>query len=70
MMGLEDSAPKSQIVAVAEALDLAEGSIWMTAMRGRQEPPESLARGTLSQGFVQELGRPPSLLLQTRVWAT
>jgi len=33
-------------------------------MRGCQEPPESLARGTLSQGFSRNLGKPLSLLLQ------
>jgi hypothetical protein len=27
--------------------------------RGRQEPPESLARGTLSQGFAKNLGDLP-----------
>jgi hypothetical protein len=32
-------------------------------MRGCQEPPESLARGTLSRGFSRNLGTPPSLLL-------
>ena len=34
--------------------------------RGRQEPPESLARGTLPQGFPRNLGELSSLLLQLR----
>jgi hypothetical protein len=32
-------------------------------MRGRSEPPESLALGTLSHGLSRNLGKPPSLLL-------
>jgi hypothetical protein len=32
-------------------------------MRGRQEPPESSARGTFSQGISRNLGKPPSPLL-------
>ena len=43
-------------VADAEAISLAEGCIGMTVMRGHSEPPESLARGTLSQGFPRNLG--------------
>jgi hypothetical protein len=58
-----DSAPKSFVIADGEAISLAEGSIWATAMRGGQEPPESLARGTLPRGFSRNLGTPLSLLL-------
>ena len=43
-------------VADAEAFSLAEGRVGMTVMRGHAEPPESLARGTLSQGFPRNLG--------------
>jgi hypothetical protein len=48
-------------IADAETFILVEGSIRMTAMRGRQEPPESLALGTFSKGFSRNLGKPRSL---------
>jgi hypothetical protein len=41
---------------------MTEGNIRVTARRGCQEPPESLARGTLSKGFSRNLGQPRSLL--------
>ena len=41
---------------------MAEGKIRVTVRRGCQEPPESLARGTLSNGFSRNLGKPRSLL--------
>ena len=41
---------------------MAEGNIRVTVRRGCQEPPESLARGTLSKGFSRNLGKPRSLL--------
>jgi len=41
---------------------MAEGNIRVTVRRGCQEPPESLARGTLSKGFSRNLGQPRSLL--------
>jgi len=63
-VGREDSAPKYIIVARAEAVVTAEGSIWMTAKAKSLGAPESLARGTLSQGFSRNLGTPSSLLLQ------
>ena len=62
-MGRADSAPKSFIVAIAEAVVTAEGSIWTTAKARSLGAPESLARGTLPQGFSRNLGTPPSLLL-------
>ena len=45
----------------AETFKSVEGCIWMTVRRGCQEPPESLARGTLSKGFSRNLGKPLSL---------
>lgn len=39
------------IVANADAVSLAEGSIRITVRRGGQGSPESLARGMLSKGF-------------------
>jgi len=44
------------MVAEAEVVSPTEGSIWATGMRGCQEPPESLARGTLPR-ILQELGK-------------
>jgi len=44
------------VVADAEAISLAEGRVGMTVMRGHAEPSESLAQGTLSQGFPRNLG--------------
>jgi hypothetical protein len=41
---------------------MAEGNIRVTDRRGCQEPPESLAQGTRSQGFSRNLGKPHSLL--------
>ena len=43
---------------------MAEGNIRVTVTRGCQEPPESLALGTLSKGFSRNLGKPLSLLWQ------
>ena len=43
---------------------MAEGNIRVAVMRGCQEPPESLALGTLSKGFSRNLGKPLSLLRQ------
>jgi hypothetical protein len=63
-VGREDPAPKSFIVAIAEAVVPVEGRIWMTAKARSSGAPESLARGTLSQGFSRNLGTPSSLLLQ------
>ena len=57
-MGRADSAPKSFIVAIAEAVVTAEGSIWTTAKARSLGAPESLARGTLPQGFSRNLGTP------------
>jgi hypothetical protein len=54
-----DSAPKLNIVADADAVSPAEGCIAGTVMRGSREPPESLARGTLSEGFPTNVGGPP-----------
>ena len=51
-----DSAPKSSNVAEADAVNVAEGRIAGTGMRGSREPPESLARGTLSEGFPTNVG--------------
>ena len=51
-----DSAPKSVIVADADVVSVTEGCIARTAMRGSREPPESLARGTLSEGFPTNVG--------------
>ena len=44
------------LVADADVVSLTEGSITGTAMRGSREPPESLARGTLSEGFPTNVG--------------
>ena len=46
---------RNLMVAEAEVVSPTEGSIWATGMRGCQEPPESLARGTLPR-ILQELG--------------
>ena len=64
IVGREDSAPKSDIVAEADALPMAEGRIWTTA-----SARSSGAAGVSSPGHAitrlrQELGRPSSLLLQ------
>jgi hypothetical protein len=54
---------RNLMVAEAEVVSPTEGSIWATGMRGCQEPPESLAQGTLPR-ILQELGKaslfPPS----------
>ena len=50
------------VVADAEVFETAEGNIRVTVRRGCLEPPESLARGTLSKGFSRNLGKPRSLL--------
>jgi hypothetical protein len=55
-VGREGTAPKSFIVAEADDVSPAEGSIGTAAMRGCYEPPESEARGTLSEGFPRNLG--------------
>ena len=57
--GREGAAPKSFTVADVDAVSLAEDSIRTTVTRGRWEPPESLARGTLSHGFPRNLGGLP-----------
>ena len=43
-------------VADADVVLTTEGCIPSTAMRGAREPPESLARGTLSEGFPTNVG--------------
>ena len=50
---------RNLMVAEAEVVSPTEGSIWATGMRGSQEPPESLARGTLPR-ILQELGKASS----------
>jgi len=57
--GREGPAPKSFTVADVDAVSLAEDSIRTTGRRGRWEPPESLARGTRSNGFPRNLGGLP-----------
>jgi hypothetical protein len=54
--GRADSAPKSVLVADADVVRRTEGCIAKAAERGFSEPPESLARGTLSQGFPTNVG--------------
>jgi len=55
--GRVDTAPKSFLVAEADAVSLAEGRIEATGIaRSSHEPPESPARGTLSKGFPRNLG--------------
>jgi hypothetical protein len=44
------------LVADADVVSLTEGSIAGTVKRGPNEPPESLARGTLSEGFPTNVG--------------
>jgi hypothetical protein len=51
-----DSAPKFALNADADVVRLTEGCITKPFMRGFVEPPESLARGTLSEGFPTNLG--------------
>ena len=51
-----DSAPKSFIVAEADVVIATEGRIPRADRRGSQEPPEFLARGTLSKGFSMNVG--------------
>jgi len=63
-VGREDSAPKSDIVADADALSKAEGSIWTTASARSLGAAGVLSPGHAITGLRQELGRPPSLLLQ------
>lgn len=56
-MGRADSAPKSYIVAEAEDVSLSRKAVSGRPLeRGREEPPESLERGTLSKGFCRNLG--------------
>jgi hypothetical protein len=55
-VGREDSAPKSDIVADADALSIAEGSIWTTAKARSLGAAGVPARGTLLQGFAKNLG--------------
>jgi hypothetical protein len=66
--GREGAAPKTFAVADVDAVSLAEDSIWMTVMRGHWEPPESLARGTLSKGFSRNLGGLPPPPARDRHW--
>jgi hypothetical protein len=47
---------RNLFVAEVEVVSPTEGRIWATGMRGCQEPPESLARGTLPR-ILQELGK-------------
>jgi hypothetical protein len=49
--GREDQLRNRHIVAKADVVNLAEGSIRSTDTRGRQESPESPARGMLAKGF-------------------
>ena len=44
------------LVADADVVSLTEGCITRAARRGSREPPESLARGTLSEGFPTNVG--------------
>jgi len=60
--GHEESAPKSFLVAEADAVIRAEGRIGGPLCEVLSEPPESLARGTLSKGFprnLRDLSSPP-----------
>ena len=50
---------RNLFVAEVEVVSPTEGRIWATGMRGCQEPPESLARGTLPR-ILQELGKASS----------
>ena len=44
------------LIADADVVSLTEGCIAGTDRRGFREPPESLARGTLSEGFPTNVG--------------
>jgi hypothetical protein len=61
-VGFRGFSSEIYVVADAEVFEMAEGNIRVTVRRGCQEPPESLAQGTLSQGFSRNLGTPHSLL--------
>ena len=63
-MGREGFSSEIYDIAEAEGFEMAEGNIRVTVTRGCQEPPESLALGTLSKGFSRNLGKPLSLLRQ------
>jgi len=64
-----DSAPKSFIFAEADVVTSTEGSIPRTARRGSREPPESLARGTLSEGFSTNVGDLRVSAVSGTVWS-
>ena len=61
--GRVDSAPKSLIVAEAEAVSLAEGSIWATVNARSSGAAGVYSPGHAFTGILQELGRPSCLLL-------
>jgi hypothetical protein len=65
--GRADSAPKSLIVAEAEAVSLAEGSIRATGNARSSGAAGVPSPGHAFTGILQELGRPSCLLLQDRV---
>ena len=65
--GRADSAPKSLIVAEAEAVSLAEGSIRATVKARSSGAAGVPSPGHAFTGILQELGRPSCLLLQDRV---
>lgn len=65
--GRADSAPKSLIVAEAEAVSLAEGSIRTTVNARSSGAAGVPSPGHAFTGILQELGRPSCLLLHDRV---
>jgi hypothetical protein len=68
--GRVDSAPKSLIVAGAEAVSLAEGSIRATVNARSSGAAGVPSPGHAFKGILQELGRPSCLLPHDRVRST
>jgi len=63
-VGREDSAPKSFVVADAEAISLAEGRIWATANARLLRAAGVPSPGHAFTGILQELGntsQPPAV---------
>jgi hypothetical protein len=69
-VGREDSAPKSFIVAEAEAVSPSEGRIRVTVRARLPGAAGVPSPGHAFTGILQELGRPPCLLLLRREWLT
>src|SRR5215470_12265448 len=68
-VGREGSAPKSTPMRKPRPFNWPKAESGQPLKQGGREPPESLARGTLSKGFSRNLGKPLRFLDRGSWWS-